>query len=210
MLKHNYQGINSDDPSNQTCFEILGFDIMLDKNLKPWLLEVNHSPSFQTGSNTDIKVKSLLIYDTLKLLNLNMSAKEKLLNLEHEKNELRQRTGRRTRLNEGLMREEFLQKRDEFIKSNLGGFELIYPPKDEKLELYYKEIINRAEHVYDKFTGAGDTSKVLGYERMLRVTNLPSDQTFTYTFNDMKKIYSSQFQTKFKKSTKIKRNFTDT
>jgi hypothetical protein len=87
---------------------------------------------------------------------------------------------------------------------------LIYPPKDETLELYYKEIINRAEHVYDKFTGAGDTSKVLGYERMLRVTNLPSDQTFTYTFNDMKKIYSSQFETKFKKSTKIKRNFTDT
>jgi hypothetical protein len=37
-----------------------------------------------------------------------MSAKEKLLNLEHGKNELRQRTGRRTRLNEGTMREEFL------------------------------------------------------------------------------------------------------
>ena len=43
------------------CFEILGFDIFLDDQLKPWILEVNHAPSFSTDSPLDFKVKTLTI-----------------------------------------------------------------------------------------------------------------------------------------------------
>lgn len=53
------------------CFEVLGFDVMLDSQMKPWILEVNHDPSFETDSPLDFKIKKQLISDTLKLLNLN-------------------------------------------------------------------------------------------------------------------------------------------
>ena len=61
------------------CFEILGFDIFLDVDLKPWIIEVNHSPSFTTDSPPDFKIKKSLITDTIGLLNLSISDKQKFI-----------------------------------------------------------------------------------------------------------------------------------
>lgn len=40
IIKHNYQTCFPNHTLNSACFEILGFDILLDHKLKPWLLEV--------------------------------------------------------------------------------------------------------------------------------------------------------------------------
>jgi Tubulin-tyrosine ligase family len=50
------------------CFEVLGYDFLLDAKGRPWLLEVNHSPSFHTDSALDVAVKDALIRDTLRLV----------------------------------------------------------------------------------------------------------------------------------------------
>ena len=58
------------------CFEILGFDIILDKTGKPYLLEVNHAPSFNTDTPLDYMVKKDMLYDTLNLLGVTIEDKK--------------------------------------------------------------------------------------------------------------------------------------
>uniref|UniRef100_A0A1I8FYX1 Tubulin polyglutamylase TTLL7 n=1 Tax=Macrostomum lignano TaxID=282301 RepID=A0A1I8FYX1_9PLAT len=59
--------------ARSVCFEILGFDIMLDHKLKPWLLEVNRSPSFGIDEPIDRKVKLGMLEEALSLLNIRLS-----------------------------------------------------------------------------------------------------------------------------------------
>ena len=57
-------------PTKGNCFELLGFDIIIDQNLKPWLLEVNLNPSLSFDSPLDERIKSTLVSDLLNLANI--------------------------------------------------------------------------------------------------------------------------------------------
>ena len=58
--------------SKNIAFEIYGFDILIDDDLKPWLLEVNVLPSLSSSSPFDKQVKSMLLSDTFHLLGFNI------------------------------------------------------------------------------------------------------------------------------------------
>ncbi|XP_069788241.1 probable tubulin polyglutamylase TTLL2 [Narcine bancroftii] len=55
--------------SPPNCLELFGFDILIDDNIKPWLLEVNYSPALIIECNADMVVKRGLLYDLIDLLN---------------------------------------------------------------------------------------------------------------------------------------------
>ena len=52
------------------CFEILGLDIMVDNQLRPSLIEVNHLPSFGTDSPLDLDIKRRLMEQVLPALSV--------------------------------------------------------------------------------------------------------------------------------------------
>ncbi|XP_008398492.1 tubulin polyglutamylase TTLL5 isoform X3 [Poecilia reticulata] len=57
-------------PHKANCFELYGFDVLIDSNLKPWLLEVNLSPSLSCDAPLDLKIKASMIADMLSLVGL--------------------------------------------------------------------------------------------------------------------------------------------
>ena len=52
------------------CFELLGFDVLIDSDLKPWLIEVNLSSSMATESPLDMSIKSNLVCDMFNIIGI--------------------------------------------------------------------------------------------------------------------------------------------
>lgn len=52
----------------QNCYELFGFDILIDSTLKPWLIEINGPPALSIDSDIDIKVKYPLVRDMVNAL----------------------------------------------------------------------------------------------------------------------------------------------
>jgi len=42
---------------SSACFAVIGVDLMVDSNLNPWLIEINHLPSFKTDTDVDKMIK---------------------------------------------------------------------------------------------------------------------------------------------------------
>ena len=129
-------------PSN--CFDLLGFDIILDSSLKPWLLEVNLSPSLATDSPLDFYIKSNLITDTFNLVGIRMKQTRKNHHKKYSK------AGVVNKIKNSPYQKQFVKKKEQSMKkiqeilretleeyNRKSGFLRIYPCQNGE--------------VYDKF-----------------------------------------------------------
>ncbi|XP_019573591.2 tubulin polyglutamylase TTLL13 isoform X2 [Rhinolophus sinicus] len=145
VLRHNYRTCFPQHLSGGicACFEILGFDVLLDHKLKPWLLEVNHSPSFTTDSQLDREVKDALLCDALTLVNLRGCDKRKVM--EEDKRRVKERLFQCHQQPREARREQIesshtaLLDQERYEDSHLGGYRRIYPgPNTEKYAPFFK------------------------------------------------------------------------
>jgi tubulin polyglutamylase TTLL2 len=63
-------------PRNESCFELYGFDVIIDEAQRASLLEVNCSPALGQDCDTDFRVKDALVADTLDVLSLHFNKLE--------------------------------------------------------------------------------------------------------------------------------------
>jgi len=55
-------------PCQPNAFELFGFDVIIDDECRPWLIEVNACPALSRDHNLDIAVKEILLLDIIKIV----------------------------------------------------------------------------------------------------------------------------------------------
>eukprot|EP00347_Sterkiella_histriomuscorum_P018900 403343740 len=176
-LVHQYRTSQPGDLYNNMCFEILGFDIILDQKGRPQLLEVNHAPSFNDDTPLDKQVKRNLLIDTFRLLNITMLEKLKLLDVLKSVAEQRiigvkQGSKQLQSIQRQDIQQEKLRERDAYELQNLGGYDVLYPPMIENKVIdlkkfdYYKLFSDHAKKFMMDFKVSKQAQENLEYYRL--------------------------------------------
>lgn len=145
-------------PFRTNCFELLGFDVLIDDTLNPWLLEVNLSPSMNCDAPIDQKIKGEMISDLFTLTgvvsvahrkNKGGNTVNKALNflaymqktgiVGKKKTQEASRFGYET-FHEGNKEEKSIVKEMNEEYKRRGGFERIYPVETAPV---YKNLFER-------------------------------------------------------------------
>lgn len=153
------------------CFELLGFDVLIDSDLKPWLLEVNLSPSLATDSPLDMSIKSNLIADTFTLVGLKRfdRKKESLNKIKHRMKGLYGK-GKKSGLGNGIQgtslqpssgnasgdnfqnqaNQQLHQMIEKLAIDNPQDYSLLVDPMKKGSQLRFKEYIREACNEYQR------------------------------------------------------------
>jgi len=146
-LAQKYKATFSKKHGNKAAFQVFGFDVMIDEHFKPWLLEVNSSPSLSSDTPLDRNIKEKVIGDALKITGI--SSHERInLRMKQQARELQSRIEKLYKIpkqDQEMSYEHLDHEFDEARVVKESGYEMIYPPKEnakhkEDYNVYMKEI----------------------------------------------------------------------
>ncbi|XP_060126131.1 tubulin polyglutamylase TTLL11 isoform X2 [Zootoca vivipara] len=176
----------SDIPAGKpgpSCFQILGFDILLMKNLKPILMEVNANPSMRTEhekevspgvyeyirSPVDEAVKISVIRDTLRLVDPRKKKREKTLAEVSEAEWEREND----LLEEGPELEDSKTSEAKFPSICLRE---LYPKLAKEFD--YLRLVERIAALFIRFLGVKGTTKLgpTGFRMFIRNSKLSNSE----------------------------------
>ena len=63
LILHSLRSVQNVMINDKHCFECYGYDVIIDDKMKPWLVEVNASPSLSATTHNDRILKYYLIND---------------------------------------------------------------------------------------------------------------------------------------------------
>lgn len=147
-----YSEIKKYEFNGENFFELFGYDILIDNDLKPWIMEVNLSPSLSIESNLDFVVKSNLVKDLLNLTGIYLFDRKKE-SQRVKSNNLRTKPNRE-KMENHIEEENYQSKKIGDLKpitkkmiidsieeyERKGNFIRIYPMKGSKIYDCYFEL----------------------------------------------------------------------
>lgn len=68
IVVHSLRSVQGGMINDKHCFECYGYDIIVDDNLKPWLIEVNASPALSSTTHSDRVMKYTVLNDLLNVM----------------------------------------------------------------------------------------------------------------------------------------------
>ncbi|OHT15785.1 hypothetical protein TRFO_13776 [Tritrichomonas foetus] len=130
------------------CFQILGFDVLIDKNLDPYILEVNYRPSLETDTEEERQLKLEMLTDTLKIAAfplaeiqniVNQQSNPESFNIDSWKTFLNQ--------NHSSCLKQIEELREKEINNGKNKYVQIFPSNDPELSEVYEKVMNKAKQL---------------------------------------------------------------
>ena len=139
-IKYLSDGQNLSCPNNiiQRSFQILGFDIILDQNMNPYVLEVNYRPSLQTCNKIERDMKKQMLKSAMQIVSPTIEFQNYILenyssNLDNEWE---------NRITNDFELKKILSNCKPKDINELDGFVKVFPIDDNTQMFTWKKIIN--------------------------------------------------------------------